>query len=430
MNSSIQSFHRILWDHLSISEMGISNTIPQQKLNHSNQIARNNLHYRQIKTEFYDYGEHKHKYIWGDGISCLWEDNKKRTCYFPWESACSAWNCAKFSSPSAIHKIVIYSSNNQRRNSGLKIQASMDHTNWNTLYIINRFDVNTLLKGALTIYFSDNTPYLYLRIMQENTVHGYDIESIQVFAQDISQEMQNKQISLFYILNGCMTVNGLRYQAPFGFVKLSSSSFSVTANRNKNIKIFWISFEGNEAINLLEKAYFDLENPLFVIKNRTYLNSLNTFADEQFNNPPEENQFILISKFMNLLALHSKYHNEKSGIPSIQENYVIAALQFIDENKYHDISLGDIANHCAISEKYLIKIFKERMGTTPIQYLNEWKIQTAKKMLRTTYDSIETISQTLNFCSPEYFCRLFKLHEKCSPSQYRKQQRNSYQQNS
>lgn len=96
------------------------------------------------------------------------------------------------------------------------------------------------------------------------------------------------------------------------------------------------------------------------------------------------------------------------------------ALQYIEDHRYENISLSDLTKVCSISEKHLLKIFKEQLGMPPIQYNNKLRIEKAKKLLKTTKSSIYEVSEQLNFNSPEYFCRLFRKEENCSPSQYRK----------
>ena len=321
-----KQYHDILWDQLYISEIALSNHIPQEKIDffQSNNDVDD---YIPVKTTFQDYGEHQRKYIWGDGIECLWENNTQRTCYFPWDNKCSAWNSAKLFSVSPIHKIVIKSTNNQQRNLGLKIQASIDHLNWDTLYILNSFDVKRMLKEPLHIYFFDNTKYLYIRIIQENSTCGYDIESISVFARENQSAILNTQNSIFYVLNGAMNINGLRYKAPFGLLKLPSNSFSITATREKDCKIFWITFDGNSATQLLKNANFDLDKPLFEIKNRTYLaelsNTVNELNEKLSNPEQEDNQFDLLSHFMKLMKMHALYNDVSFDLRTTQENYIM-----------------------------------------------------------------------------------------------------------
>lgn len=423
MDSFLISFHNVLWDNLFISEVGLRDSFPNEKILSSPPSEWNESGYTKIDTVFHDYGEHLHQYIYGDGISRLWEENNKRTCFFPWNIACSSWNSAKLALLSPIHKIVIAAGKNKKRNIGLKIQVSSDYVKWKTLYTISNFDAKRMEKAALEIFFFDDTKYLYVRVFRENSTNGYDIESIKIYARNSEFKSTNTQHTIFYVLNGSMNVNGVKHATPFGLLRLNTDSSALTVSEENNVKVFWITFSGTDSVNLLEKANFDFSSPFFNIRHKSYFQEINNFVNEQISTE-DENQFSLISKFMALLALHSKYYGitdrlENHG-ESLQEKYIILALQYIDNNKYAGITLADIAKQCSISEKYLIKIFKESLGITPILYLNNCKIHEAKKLLRKTNKSISVISQQFRFSSPEYFCRMFKKHEGCSPTQYRK----------
>lgn len=417
MESQIRTFHHVVWDSLSITEISLSNNIAPEELTSAN-FDEDENRYTRINAQFLDYGAHNQKYVWGDGIHCMWDNTNQRTCYFPWENLCDAWNAAKLDFPASINKIVIRSSNNHARNLGLKIQVSNDRYTWKTIYILNRFDIQKMTRSSLSIYFSDDTKYLYVRVLHDNSFLGYDIDYIKVYSS-ISPRTQNTQNSLFYVLNGTMTVEGFRYRAPFGFVKLKSSNLSVAQVSTENAKIFRISFRGEDVVRLLEEANYDLNNPIFEIKSQSYFNELNRLIDDWIKSENDENQFEIISKFMSLLAMHFSHKKIKADVPSTCDEYVIKAMQYLEEHQYKNILLSDLAKHCMISEKYLIKVFKSRVGKTPIQYLNHCKIHLSKTNLTKSQKSIAEISQELGFSSAEYFCRTFKQIEGISPSRYR-----------
>ena len=62
---------------------------------------------------------------------------------------------------------------------------------------------------------------------------------------------------------------------------------------------------------------------------------------------------------------------------------VIAAVKYIDENYTRIASVAQIAQACYISESRLYHLFREYLGTSPISYLNNMRIQSAMEMLKT-----------------------------------------------
>ena len=151
-----------------------------------------------------------------------------------------------------------------------------------------------------------------------------------------------------------------------------------------------------------------------------YIQYLNTIINDQIREPHQENQLKLLSQFIELLSIHAAQNELLPKSRKNQNEHVMRALQYIEDHRYENISLSDLTKVCSISEKHLLKIFKEQLGIPPIQYNNKLRIGKAKKLLQTTKYSIYEISEQLNFNSPEYFCRLFRKEENCSPSQYRK----------
>ena len=64
--------------------------------------------------------------------------------------------------------------------------------------------------------------------------------------------------------------------------------------------------------------------------------------------------------------------------------------------------------------------FKEYTGQTPLQYILDIRLTTAKKMLESTDYSISEISASVGYDNALYFSRLFHKHIGVSPKEYRK----------
>ena len=68
----------------------------------------------------------------------------------------------------------------------------------------------------------------------------------------------------------------------------------------------------------------------------------------------------------------------------------------------------------------MAQTFREEMGLTPGQYMDEQVFLQAEQLLRRTDLSIQQISDLLGFCDPCYFSRRFHKRYGLSPKQYRK----------
>lgn len=71
--------------------------------------------------------------------------------------------------------------------------------------------------------------------------------------------------------------------------------------------------------------------------------------------------------------------------------------------------------------RYVNDIFKEQYHMTPMQYLTEVRIETAKKLLTESDKDIVTVCFEVGYENLSTFYRVFKNSVNMSPNQYRKQ---------
>lgn len=95
-------------------------------------------------------------------------------------------------------------------------------------------------------------------------------------------------------------------------------------------------------------------------------------------------------------------------------------LQYIQENLAEELTLADIARSAAISKNECLRCFRSMLGSTPIRYLQELRVQWAAERLANTAGSISEIAAACGFQETSYFARLFRRVKGCTPSEYRK----------
>ncbi len=105
----------------------------------------------------------------------------------------------------------------------------------------------------------------------------------------------------------------------------------------------------------------------------------------------------------------------------LEENLAIApALKFVDENYMLQFPMEQLADLCHLSPTHFRRVFHEVMGRSPLDHLNNTRILRACSLLRSTEDSILSISETVGFHSVSSFNRSFMKFMQCSPRDYRK----------
>lgn len=100
-----------------------------------------------------------------------------------------------------------------------------------------------------------------------------------------------------------------------------------------------------------------------------------------------------------------------------------ALMKAVDHINFHfasEITLDELCSVSGISKQYLCLLFKNTLGTRPMEYIAKRRIQAAKELLVSTDKSVEEISEEVGFCTASYFCKLFKRYEGMTPSAFRR----------
>lgn len=122
--------------------------------------------------------------------------------------------------------------------------------------------------------------------------------------------------------------------------------------------------------------------------------------------------------FMNLIEtiMLSAKMNVKNCSIEIMEH----ALQYINTNYAQSISIEKIASECGIERRRFAYLFERHTGMKPSQYLTEFRIRRAKKLLWSCNCPIAQVAESVGYIDCFYFSRVFKKYTGMSPSEFRK----------
>ena len=84
----------------------------------------------------------------------------------------------------------------------------------------------------------------------------------------------------------------------------------------------------------------------------------------------------------------------------------------------------EVARHSNMSYSYFSRTFKKVMGRSFTQYVNELRLDAAKRRLLTTNMSITDIAQDVGFSSSSHFIACFRNYTQMTPLQYKKKYTN------
>lgn len=102
-----------------------------------------------------------------------------------------------------------------------------------------------------------------------------------------------------------------------------------------------------------------------------------------------------------------------------------AVLRYISRHFMDKVTVPQLAAVANRSEAGFIRFFKQQIGSTPVEYLNQFRIDKAKNILRHWNLDITETAFECGFSSSSYFSALFKKETDLTPADYRKKFRKS-----
>lgn len=96
-------------------------------------------------------------------------------------------------------------------------------------------------------------------------------------------------------------------------------------------------------------------------------------------------------------------------------------MQFIWDHFHEKITLDDIAASANISKSAALRCFRSGMQTSPVGYLNDFRLNRAKELLLTSHSTVSEIAVSVGFDNVGYFDRVFRRTFGLTPKQFAKQ---------
>lgn len=110
---------------------------------------------------------------------------------------------------------------------------------------------------------------------------------------------------------------------------------------------------------------------------------------------------------------------EKEHNPHPDEE-ILQVQMWLQHNYPRNIQLPQLAERFGMSQRTLNRRFKHALGQSPIAFLQEVRINTARDLLKTSNLSLGEIADKVGYQNAGYFSQLFKKQLATSPNDYRK----------
>ena len=229
---------------------------------------------------------------------------------------------------------------------------------------------------------------------------------------------------LFFIVtqgSGTVTINGEAFCVKAGdCVWLNCLvPYSHKSNLHDPWTLYWVHFNGSQVTSFYQlftdKGGSAVYTPASL---SSYTEILQTLF--RLQQKPEVLTDLLSHKYLtDLIALifsDALHRNTDNSVP----DKFIDIQNYIENNYTQKITLDSLASQFFISKYHLHREYQKLFGTTVTNALSLKRLAHAKKLLRFSEDSVESIAVTSGFQTASYFIKVFKKYEGMTPLEYRR----------
>lgn len=114
---------------------------------------------------------------------------------------------------------------------------------------------------------------------------------------------------------------------------------------------------------------------------------------------------------------------EAQGVRPVKPDLTEQAARYLTERYREPITLASLAAALDCNPRRLLRAFKSRQRTSPIDYLIRVRLERAKALLRDTDFTLREIAEAVGYADSYYFSRMFKKLEGVAPTVYQERER-------
>ncbi|MDK0674074.1 AraC family transcriptional regulator [Clostridium perfringens] len=239
-----------------------------------------------------------------------------------------------------------------------------------------------------------------------------------------------KNAVIHYVTKGYGTFkfNGKVYTLKQGdiFILLKGMQVEYVASIDDPWEYYWIGFSGSNANEYLNRTSITNSCVANCEENSKIPQIiLNMCEISKTYNPSRSDDILLLKELYSLLyALIEEFPKPFEYKDKELHTYIQDALNFINSNYMHSITVQEIADYVNLSRSYLYKIFIKNLGISPQRYLINLRMYKATLLLKGTKLPIGEVASSVGYSDSLLFSKTFSKHFSMSPLNYRNNQVN------
>lgn len=118
-------------------------------------------------------------------------------------------------------------------------------------------------------------------------------------------------------------------------------------------------------------------------------------------------------------VLLSRFFMHAKAAAGMSDDRIRRSIGFIRRNIVKELAVSELAGMELMSKDHYIRLFRSKMGITPMAYIIRLKMERAELLLLTTCSPVKQIAQEMGYEDTSYFVRIFRKYVGKTPQQYR-----------
>lgn len=210
------------------------------------------------------------------------------------------------------------------------------------------------------------------------------------------------------------------------FILLKGMQVEYVASIDDPWEYYWIGFSGSNANEYLNRTSITNSCVANCEENSKIPQIiLNMCEISKTYNPSRSDDILLLKELYSLLyALIEEFPKPFEYKDKELHTYIQDALNFINSNYMHSITVQEIADYVNLSRSYLYKMFIKNLGISPQRYLINLRMYKATLLLKGTKLPIGEVASSVGYSDSLLFSKTFSKHFSMSPLNYRNNQVN------
>lgn len=232
----------------------------------------------------------------------------------------------------------------------------------------------------------------------------------------------HEHIELHYIISGVLegTVDRRPYVVRAGDLAVFNGNVLHSGFCSSEVTTFVIIFKMEDlAGEFADKKIVFQE----IVSQDEFVKGLMTDIYEEYERKEIGYLLVCKGKILQLITYLTRNYakailTEKEGLKHMKKlERLNIVRQYIEQHYAEDITNGELAELIHLSEDRFNHLFKECLGVSPLQYMNEVRLDKAMQLVKCGRCSVTEVAEMVGFADYNYFGRLFRRKFGVTPTQ-------------